>query len=112
MRLLQDLVGPGKARELLFTCDYIDGREAERINLVNKAVPDDRLMDEALAMARKIAGNSLFSIGLIKKGLVMANETSLEALMDYEVEACLASVSTKEREAQLEAFQERKQKGD
>ncbi|MBU1398171.1 MAG: enoyl-CoA hydratase/isomerase family protein [Proteobacteria bacterium] len=108
MRLLQDLVGPGKARELLFTCDYIDGKEAERIGLVNKTVPDDKLMEEAITMAEKIAANSLFSINLIKKGLNMANEASLEALMDYEVEACLATVSAPERVEKLEEFQDRK----
>jgi enoyl-CoA hydratase len=108
MRLLQDLVGPGKAKELLFTCDYIDGREAERINLVNRAVADERLMEEALALAHKIAANSLFSMRLIKKGLAMAHEVSLEALMDYEIEACLATVSTEDRKDKLEQFQERK----
>ncbi|MBU1712035.1 MAG: enoyl-CoA hydratase/isomerase family protein [Proteobacteria bacterium] len=112
MRLLQDLVGPGKARELLFTCDYIDGKEAERIGLVNKTVPDDKLMEEALAMAEKIAANSLFSINLIKKGLNMANEVSMEALMDYEVEACLATVSAPERLEKLEEFQDRKKTGE
>lgn len=110
MRLLQDLVGPGKARELLFICDYIDGKEAERIGLVNKTVPDDKLMEEAVVMAKKIAANSLFSINLIKKGLNMANEVSLEALMDYEVEACLATVSAPERVEKLEEFQDRKKK--
>lgn len=108
MRLLQDLVGPGKARELLFTCDYIDGKEAERIGLVNKTVPGDKLMEEAIAMAEKIAANSLFSINLIKKGLNMAKEASLDALMDYEVEACLATVSAPERVEKLEEFQDRK----
>jgi enoyl-CoA hydratase len=108
MRLLQDLVGPGKARELLFTCDTIDGREAERIGLVNRVVSPDRLMEETLAMARKIAANSLFSIHLIKKGLNMASEVSLEALMDYEIEACLATVSAPERLEKLDAFAERK----
>ncbi|MEA1970957.1 MAG: enoyl-CoA hydratase/isomerase family protein, partial [Thermodesulfobacteriota bacterium] len=34
MRLVQDLIGPGKAKELLFTAEYIDGKEAERIGLV------------------------------------------------------------------------------
>jgi enoyl-CoA hydratase len=108
MRLLQNLVGPGKAKELLFTCDYIDGREAERIGLVNKAVPDHQLMDAALKMAGKIAANSAFSINLIKKGLNMAHEVSLEALMDYEVEACLATVSAPERQDKLEEFAQRK----
>jgi enoyl-CoA hydratase len=108
MRLVQDLVGPGKARELLFTCDYIDGKEAERIGLVNKAVPPERLMEESMAMAKKIASNSQFSINLIKKGLNMASEVSLEALMDYEVEACLATVSAPERMDKLEEFADRK----
>ena len=109
MRLVQDLIGPGKARELLFTAEYIDGKEAERIGLVNKAVPLDRLMEEVIKMARKIAENSSFSIKMIKRGLIMARgEVSLEALMDYEIEACLACVSTKERQESLKDFEERK----
>lgn len=108
MRLLQDLVGPGKAKELLFTAEYIDGKEAERIGLVNKAVPLDRLMEEAMAMAKKISENSSFSIKMIKNGLNMARgEVSMEALMDYEVEACLACVFTKERQDSLTTFEER-----
>ena len=109
LRLLQDLVGPGKARELLFTATYIDGVEAAKIGLVNKAVPGERLLDEAMTMAEAIAANSAFSMAMIKKGLLMASgEVSLEALMDFEVEACLACVSTKEREASLKAFESRK----
>ncbi len=108
-RLVQDLVGPGKARELLFTAEYISGHGAEKIGLVNKAVPLNRLMDETFAMAAKIVANSSFSLKLIKKGFLMAQgECSLEALMDYEVEACLACVSTKEREASLDDFEQRK----
>jgi len=109
MRLVQDLIGPGKAKELLFTAEYIDGKEAERIDLVNKSVPLERLMDEAREMARKIAKNSSFSIAMIKRGLNMARgEVSLEALMDFEIEACLACVFTKERQDSLKAFEERK----
>ncbi len=109
MRLVQDLIGPGKAKELLFTAEYIDGKEAERIGLVNKAVPLDRLMDETMEMAKKMAANSSFSIRMIKRGLNMARgEVSLEALMEYEVEACLACVSTKERQGSLKDFEERK----
>ncbi len=109
MRLIQDLIGPAKAKELIFTAEYIDGKEAERIGLVNKAVPSDQLMDEARQMAKKIAQNSDFSIKLIKRGLSLARgEMSLEALMDFEIEACLACVSTKERQDSLKDFESRK----
>jgi enoyl-CoA hydratase len=109
MRLVQDLIGPGKARELLFTSEYIDGKEAERIGLVNRAVPLDSLMEEARKMAEKMAENSSFSIKMIKKGLNMARDgVSLDALMDFETEACLACVFTKERQESLKEFEERK----
>lgn len=108
-RLLQELVGPGKAKELLFTADPIDGTEAERIGLVNKAVAADELMDTAMAMASRIAVNDLFSLKMIKKGLRLAqSEVSLEALMDFETEACLACVSTKSRREALDRFEKRK----
>ena len=110
-RLLPQLVGPGKAKELLFTAENISGREAAAIGLVNKAVSRKQLMPECMAMAEKIAQNSAFSIKMIKKGLHIASgEASLETLMDFEVEACLACVSTKERVASLNAFETRKQK--
>ena len=108
-RLIQDLIGPGKAKELLFTGENINGKTAEKIGLVNKTVPLADLMAEAMEMAHKIAANSAFSIRMIKKGLRMAQaEVSLEALMDFEIEACLACVSTKEREQSLEEFATRK----
>lgn len=110
MRLVQELIGPGKAKELLFTAKNIDGREAERIGLVNLSVPGEMLMEKTRDMALEIAQNSSFSIKLIKKGLHMANEVSMEALMEYEIEACLACVSTKEREASLIRFEKRNRK--
>ncbi len=109
MRLIQDLIGPAKAKELLFTGDYIDGREAQRIGLVNRAVPLEQLETEAENMAQKISENSAFSIKMIKKGLQMAQgEVSMAALMDFEIEACLACVATKERQDALKSFEDRK----
>lgn len=110
-RLIQNLIGPGKAKELLFTGQYIDGKEAERIGLVNKSVPLKQLESAAREMAEKIVANSAISIKMIKKGLQMAQSgISLDALMDFEIEACLTCVSTKERQESLKEFAERKKK--
>ena len=109
-RLILDLVGPGKARELLFTAENISGEEAESIGLVNHAVAAEQLMEKTFDMAKKIVANSAFSIAMIKKGLLMAQgEVSLDALMNYEIEACLACVSTKERQTSLDTFEKRKE---
>ena len=108
-RLLQDLVGPGKASELLFTARNIDGREAERIGLVNRAVPLADLMPTARRMALDIAANAAFSLKIMKKGLRMAREpVSLDALMTFEIEGCLACVATRERLQALDDFDGRK----
>ncbi len=49
------LCGLAKAKYYLITSDFIDGRTADRIGLVSKAVPGDELMDEAMRVATKIA---------------------------------------------------------
>jgi enoyl-CoA hydratase len=53
--LMPYLVGQKKTRELLLTGDLVSGREAERIGLVSRAVPADRLTDEVDALAAKLA---------------------------------------------------------
>ena len=52
---LSRLVGVDKAKELLLLGEEVSGTEAERIGLVNKSVPDDDLMPEALRWAATIA---------------------------------------------------------
>ncbi|KPJ76292.1 MAG: enoyl-CoA hydratase [Deltaproteobacteria bacterium SG8_13] len=111
LQLIQDLVGPAKARELLFSGDSVSGREAERIGLINRAVAQEELMDAVLKMAVKIAANAAFSVKMIKRGLLMArNEASLETLMNYEVEARLACDSTQQKQQSVENLVLRKKK--
>jgi enoyl-CoA hydratase len=63
------LCGMAKAKYYLLTADFLDGREAERIGLVSKAVPPERLMDEAMAVAGKLANGSQDAIRWTKKAL-------------------------------------------
>jgi len=59
-------VGFLKAREMSFTADAISGKEAERIGLVNMAVPNDRLEETLQVMAKKMMANSPESIAAYK----------------------------------------------
>ena len=67
-------VGFLKARELSYTADAVSGKEAERIGLVNMAVPLDKLEDALQTLAKKIMANSPQSIMAYKK-LYNANES-------------------------------------
>jgi len=64
---LASLVGHSKAKELIMTCDMVDGNEAHRIGLVNQVVPADRLMGACEEMIGKIAGKSPLGIRMTKK---------------------------------------------
>lgn len=66
---LPALVGPEKAAELLFTGDLIDAAEALRIGLVGRVAPHAALLDEAGALAARIAANPPLAVGALKRGL-------------------------------------------
>jgi len=85
-KLLTQLVGLGKAKELVFTGEFVDAGTAERIGLANRVVPRDRLMEEALETARKIAERSPLSLKLSRIALDQGMESSLEQTL--ELEAC------------------------
>jgi enoyl-CoA hydratase len=63
------LCGMAKAKYYLLTCDFIDGREAERIGLVSKAVPRADVLTEAMAIARRLADGPQPAIRLTKRAL-------------------------------------------
>jgi enoyl-CoA hydratase len=63
---LARLVGAGRARELLYTGRIIDAREAERIGLVNRVVPDVDVMTEAKKLAEEILRNAPMAVRLTK----------------------------------------------
>jgi len=81
---LPRLVGPAQAAELLYSGRILDGAEAERIGLVNRAVPSDRLLDETLALADTIAENAPLALQATKRSLALSPEATLEEQLDQE----------------------------
>ncbi len=63
------LVGMAKAKYYLMTGEFVDGKEAERIGLVSLCVPDDELLDRAMAVAVKLATGPRHAIRYTKRAL-------------------------------------------
>ena len=66
---LARLVGKGRAKELIFTCDMIDANEAYRIGLVNAVYPQEELLAAAKKLANKIASNAPIAVRACKKAI-------------------------------------------
>jgi enoyl-CoA hydratase/carnithine racemase len=67
--LLPRAVGPSVAAEIVYTGRRVDADEAERIHLVNRIVESDALLDDALALAERIAANSPQGVRFSKRAL-------------------------------------------
>ena len=80
--LLPRIIGSDRAAQLLFTGDVIDAHKAKEWRLVTDVVPHDRLMDEALALAERIAAQPPHALRLAKNLMRHGVNTSYDTLMD------------------------------
>ena len=101
-------VGKSKAMDMVLTGRMIDAEEAERIGLVARVVPDDRLISEALDAAKKIAGFSRPSVLLAKEAVNSAFETPLREGLRYERRLFHAAFATDGQSEGMNAFLEKR----
>lgn len=83
---LPRLVGPARAAEMMFTADPVDAATAERIGLISRVVPADKLMDEANALAGRLARSAPIALALAKRALNRAFDMRLDDALDYEAQ--------------------------
>ncbi len=105
---LARIVGPGKAKELIYTCDIINAEEAYRIGLVNKVVELENLMDEAKAMANKIAANAPKAVAYCKDAIDRGMQVDIDSAILVEAEDFGKCFATEDQTEGMTAFLERR----
>ncbi len=105
---LARLVGEGKAKELIFTGEIIDAQAALSCGLVNEVVPPEQLMDETMAMARKIVAKGPVAISEAKTVIHRGLQVDLASGMALEAEAFARCYSCGQAQEGMSAFLEKR----
>jgi len=101
-------VGKAKAMDLCLTARMMDAAEAERAGLVSRVVPDDKLMEEAMAVAEKIAACSLPVAMMVKEAVNRAYETALSEGVLFERRLFHAAFALDDQKEGMAAFVEKR----
>lgn len=80
--LMPQIVGLSKAAELIFTGDFLEAKEAQRLGILNRLVPSPELEKETMALAQRISQNSPLANRLAKLLLHKGLQTDLEAALE------------------------------
>lgn len=104
MKLLPDLVGPQRAKELLFFGGKIPAQQLQAWGLVNRVFPAATLEEETLAFARELAAMPDASIQITKNIMNALADSSLEACLEAESTASPFCTTTKAYAATMEKF--------
>jgi len=105
---LPRLVGKAMAKELVLTGDIIDAVEALRIGLVNKVVEPEKLMDEAMATAGKIASKGAQAIKACKECINQGMDIDLHNALILEHQAFAILCATEDQKEGMKAFLEKR----
>ena len=105
---LARLIGIGRAKELIFTCDSIDANEAYRIGLVNKVVPTEELMPTAKEMAAKICSKGSYAVAMAKFAINTGYDMDIRDAIEMEANVFGLTCSTHDQKEGMSAFLERR----
>jgi enoyl-CoA hydratase len=107
--LLPRAVGLARAKELIMTGEFFDGREAERLGLVNRAVPGDQVLPVAETLARTIMAKAPIPIALAKVALEAGVQSDLATAMALETTSTVTCFLTGDAKEGARAFVEKRQ---
>ncbi|HZM32900.1 MAG TPA: enoyl-CoA hydratase [Burkholderiales bacterium] len=101
-------VGKAKAMDMCLTARMMDAAEAERAGLVSRVVPPERLMEEALGVAEKIAGFSAPVVWMLKESINRAYESALSEGILFERRLFQSQFALEDQKEGMAAFLEKR----
>lgn len=107
--LLPRAIGLAKASEMAFTGEPISSEEALKFGLVSKVVPDEQLMDEAIALAQRIAVNPPVSVRMTKQLIREGQRTDLNTHLQMAAVMQAVSHRTDDHREAMDAIFEKRQ---
>ncbi len=105
---LTNLIGEGKAMEMILTGNLIDAKTALGLGLVNYVLPLEFLLEETLELANKIATKSPVALQLAKEAVKAAARTNLDEGLKREVDLFAIAFSSSDKEEGVSAFLEKR----
>ncbi|MBN1308858.1 MAG: enoyl-CoA hydratase/isomerase family protein [Chitinispirillaceae bacterium] len=105
---LPEVIGPARAKELLFTGEMIDAHTALRLGIVNRVVPAGQLTEEVSSLARQLAGKAAIAMGLAKRAVNNSRYIDRESAELIESEAFGACFQTADQKEGMAAFEEKR----
>ncbi|MDH5411744.1 MAG: enoyl-CoA hydratase-related protein, partial [Alphaproteobacteria bacterium] len=101
-------VGKSKAMDLVLTGRMMDAEEAERAGLVSRIVPAEKLLEEAMKAAEKIAAMSRPSVIMAKEAVNRAFESTLSEGVRFERRLFHSTFATEDQKEGMAAFAEKR----
>ena len=105
---LTELIGEKKAKELILTGRMIDAKEAERLGVVNKVVPPDKLREEVVALANEIIEKSPIIVKYAKAAITRPVDAHMLSGLNHELELISLCFATEDNKEGIRAFLEKR----
>jgi enoyl-CoA hydratase len=105
---LPRLIGPGKAKEIIFADERIKAQEAWRIGLVQRVVPNGQAVEEARKLMKKILGKGPVAVRMAKKAIQEGFDRSLEDGEKIEIQCQQICFGTEDKDEGAKAFLEKR----
>jgi len=102
--ILPRIIGQGRASELLYTGRFMEAEEAERWGFFNRLVPPERLMEEAMGLARSIATGPTFAHAMTKRQLHHEWGLGVDEAIEAEAQAQAICMQTEDFARAYRAF--------